>query len=120
VLRPGGILVLEFEQMVPFRLPPHDYFRFTRNGATQLLQRAGFDVVDMIPIGGMMSRIGLSIVGFLRDINRGPARVLTELPVRVLYMVLQPLFALLDHLTFDPREAVSNIAVARRRESARP
>jgi hypothetical protein len=49
--------------------------------------------------------------------NRGPTRVLTELPVRVLYVVLQLLFAGLDRLLFDPREVVAHLAVARRRAS---
>ena len=39
VLQPGGVLILEFTQMAPLHDEPHDYFRFTRYGAEQLLER---------------------------------------------------------------------------------
>ena len=46
--------------------------------------------------------------------NRGPTRILTEIPVRVLYIVLQLWFELLDRLFFDPREVLANVVVAKR------
>ena len=116
VLRPGGVLLLEFPQMVPLHDPPHDYFRYTRHGAAWLLERAGFEPIEVIPIGGLMTRVGLSAIAALNRLNRGPTRVLTELPVRVLYVVLQLLFAGLDRLLFDPREVIAHLVVARRRE----
>jgi hypothetical protein len=41
--------------------------------------------------------------------------VLTELPVRILYVILQLGFELLDRLFFDPREVLAHIVVARKR-----
>ena len=118
VLRPGGILILEFTQMVPLHDEPHDYFRFTRIGARWLLERAGFEVLEMIPVGGLMTRVGLTSIAALNRINRGPTRVLTEIPVRLLYVVLQSGFAVLDRLFFDPREVIAHLVVARRKDSA--
>jgi SAM-dependent methyltransferase len=118
VLRPGGVLILEFTQMVPLHDEPHDYFRFTRYGAAYLLESSGFEPVEFIPIGGLMSRVGLSAIAALNRINRGPSRVLTEIPVRILYVVLQLWYELLDRLFFDPREVLSHVVVARRREDA--
>ena len=115
VLKPGGMLLLEFTQMAPLHDEPHDYFRFTRYGATWLLERAGFEVVETHPIGGLMARVGLSAIAVLNRVNRGPTRVLTELPIRFLYVVLQLGFALLDWLFFDPRETLAHLVVARRR-----
>ena len=114
VLRPGGILLLEFPQMVPLHDEPHDYFRFTRHGAAWLLERAGFDPLEFIPVGGLMTRVGLTTIAALKRLNRGPTRVITELPVRALYVVLQLLFAGLDRLLFDPREVIAHLVVARR------
>ncbi len=115
VLRPGGILALEFTQMAPLHDEPHDFFRFTRYGAAWLLERAGFEPLEFIPIGGLLARVGLSAIAVLNRINRGPIRILTELPVRALYVALQVLFELLDRLFFDPRETLAHLAVARRR-----
>lgn len=115
VLRPGGTLLLEFTQMAPLYRDYRDYFRFTPHGAAELLGRAGFDVVEVIPIGGLWARVGLSTIAGLNRINRGPARVLTEIPVRVLYVILQLGFELMDRAFFDPREAMGHLVVARRR-----
>jgi SAM-dependent methyltransferase len=118
VLKPGGTLLLEFTQMAPVHDPPHDYFRFTRYGAAHLLERAGFQPIEFIPIGGLMSRVGLSAIAALNRINRGPTRVITEVPVRALYVVLQLLFAGLDLVCFDPREVLANRVVARKQAQA--
>ena len=115
VLRPGGTLLLEFTQMAPLHDEPHDYFRFTRYGAAHLLGRAGFEPLDFIPIGGLMSRVGLSAIAALNRINRGPTRVLTEIPVRALYVVLQVGFEALDRVFFSPREVLAHLAIARKR-----
>lgn len=116
VLRPGGVLIMEFTQSAPLHDPPHDYLRFTRFGAAWLLERAGFEVLETLPIGALPSRVGLSMIATLNRWNRGPTRVLTEIPVRVLYVVLQTGFELLDRLIGDPRDALGHLVVARRRE----
>jgi SAM-dependent methyltransferase len=115
VLKPGGTLLLEFTQMVPLHDEPHDYFRFTRYGAAFLLERAGFEPLEYIPMGGLMARVGLSAIAALNRINRGPLRIVTEIPVRILYVVIQLLFAALDRVCFDPREVLSHLVVARKR-----
>jgi SAM-dependent methyltransferase len=117
VLKPGGALLLEFPQMVPLHDEPYDYLRFTRYGAAWLLERSGFEPVEFIPLGGLMTKVGLTTIAGLNRINRGPTRVVTELPVRALYVVLQLLFAALDRLFFDPREVIAHLVVARRRDT---
>lgn len=114
VLKPGGVLILEFTQMVPLHDEPYDYFRFTRYGAEYLLRQAGFEPVTYLPIGGLWARVGLSTIAGLNRINRGPTRILTEIPVRVLYVLVQGVCELLDRIFFDPREVLSHLVVARR------
>ena len=115
VLVPGGILILEFTQMVPLHDEPYDYLRFTRYGAAWLLERAGFEPLEFIPVGGLWARVGLTMIAGLNRLNRGPTRVLTEVPVRLLYVVLQLFFEALDRLFFDPREVLAHVVVSRRR-----
>ena len=114
LLRPDGVLILEFTQMVPLHDEPHDFFRFTRFGAEYLLRRAGFEPVEIVPVGGLWARVGLSTIAGLQRFNRGPTRVLTELPVRLLYVLLQLGFELLDRVFFDPREVLAHVVVARK------
>jgi SAM-dependent methyltransferase len=115
VLRPGGMLLLEFTQMVPLHDEPWDFFRYTRYGARHLLEKAGFEVVEVVPIGGLWSRVGLTLIAGLNRLNRGPWRVLTELPVRLLYVLIQGLAECGDRIARDEREVLAHLVVARRR-----
>lgn len=115
VLRPGGVLILEFEQMAPVYDERWDYWRFTRQGAAHLLEAGGFEPVEFIPVGGLWARVGLSTIAGLNRLNRGPWRILTEIPVRLLYILVQLLAEGLDRLCFDPREVLAHVVVARRR-----
>lgn len=115
VLKPGGMLLLEFTQMAPLHDEPWDFFRFTRYGAKVLLERAGFEPLEFIPIGGLWSRVGLSMIAGLNRINRGPTRVVTELPVRLAYVIVQVVCVALDRVFANPREVLAHLVVARRR-----
>jgi SAM-dependent methyltransferase len=114
VLKPGGTAMVEFAQMEPVLDAPHDYLRFTPYGARYLLERAGFEVVEIVPLGGLWARMGLSLIGLLNQINRGPFRWLTEIPVRILYVALQLFFEIMDQLFFNPLEAMSHLVIARK------
>ena len=114
VLRPGGHLALEFTQMAPVQDAP-DYWRFTRDGAAALLERAGFKPLEFIPIGGLWTRVGVALTDGLQRINRGPFRLLTELPVRFLYVLIHVFFELLDRMFFDPKDTIAHLVVAKKK-----
>jgi SAM-dependent methyltransferase len=123
VLRPGGVLLLEATQMAPLHDEPHDYFRFTRFGARHLVESAGLECVECIPIGGLWARVGHALIAVLNRLNRGPTRVLTEIPVRALYVVIQLFFDLMDRVFFTRGDHLGHLCVARRPASggaARP
>eukprot|EP00747_Dinoflagellata_sp_TGD_P057740 gnl/TRDRNA2_/TRDRNA2_150793_c0_seq1.p1 gnl/TRDRNA2_/TRDRNA2_150793_c0~~gnl/TRDRNA2_/TRDRNA2_150793_c0_seq1.p1 ORF type:complete len:554 (+),score=89.38 gnl/TRDRNA2_/TRDRNA2_150793_c0_seq1:89-1750(+) len=51
-LLPGGALVFTAPQQAQFHMVPHDYFRYTKEGALQVLQDAGFCVPSWGFAGG--------------------------------------------------------------------
>lgn len=53
VLAPGGIAIISIPFMFYLHGLPHDYYRFTRYGATYLARRAGFEVVGITANGGL-------------------------------------------------------------------
>jgi SAM-dependent methyltransferase len=114
VVRPGGVAIVEFPQMLPLDDEDPDYFRFTRHGAERLLREAGFEPLEFVPVGSLPARVGLSTIAALGRINRGPWRVLTEIPVRLLYVVVQLGCEALDRVMFNPDETLANVVVARR------
>lgn len=115
VLKPGGIAIVEFAQMEPILDAPYDFYRFTPYGARYQFERAGFEVLEIVPLGGLWARMGLSAIGALNKINRGPLRWLTELPVRALYILVQVFCEGMDRAFFNPLEAMSHLVIARKR-----
>jgi SAM-dependent methyltransferase len=61
ILRPGGKFLLTVPFLVRLHEEPADYYRYTQHGLRFLLERAGFDVVDIAPTGSVMSFLGHQI-----------------------------------------------------------
>ena len=51
-LRPGGELLLVAPHEWEEHQEPHDYWRFTRYGLRLLLERSGFERIEVEPVGG--------------------------------------------------------------------
>ena len=66
---------------------PHDFFRYTRHGLWSLLERAGFESIEIEPIGGYFSTLAqlLRNCGPITGLSSGPfvARAATRLLGRV-------------------------------------
>jgi SAM-dependent methyltransferase len=114
VLRPGGVLIAEFTAMAAPQDPVHDYLRFTRRGAEWLLDRSGFETLEVVPIGGAWTHLARALMDRIRAWNQGPLRVLTELPARALVAGIQLACRLLDRLFDDPAQALAHLVIARR------
>ena len=113
VLAPGGVLIVEFVQTVPVYRNSPDLWRFTRPGVERLLSDAGLEAGEIIAIGGLPGYVGTATIGWLNRINRGPWRPLTELPVRLLYVIIQSVAELLDQLWAGSNEVMAHVVVAR-------
>jgi len=59
VIRPNGHLYVTVPMLWPMHYEPHDYYRYTRHGLAYLLDRAGFDVIDIQPVGGLFSFLSM-------------------------------------------------------------
>lgn len=58
ILRPRGTLILSVPHLSRLHDQPHDYFRFTHYGIKTLLHEAGFEVVTIVPKGGLLAFLG--------------------------------------------------------------
>ena len=113
VLAPGGVLIVEFVQTVPVYRSSPDLWRFTRLGVEWLLSDAGLEPVEIIALGGLPGYVGSATIGWLNRLNHGPWRFLTELPVRLLYVLIQSVAELLDRLWVGSNEVMAFVVVAR-------
>jgi SAM-dependent methyltransferase len=57
-LKPGGVLLLSVPHLAYLHNEPHDYFRFTHYGLRAILSRAGFQDIEIVPAGGLLSFLG--------------------------------------------------------------
>jgi 2-polyprenyl-3-methyl-5-hydroxy-6-metoxy-1,4-benzoquinol methylase len=58
VLKRGGVLVLSVPHISRLHEEPHDYYRYTKYGLRYLAEVAGFDVLSIMPTGGLFSFFG--------------------------------------------------------------
>jgi ubiquinone/menaquinone biosynthesis C-methylase UbiE len=61
LLRPGGKLILTTPFIWPLHEEPRDFYRYSPYGLRHLLDGAGFEVVDVIPVGGQWTMLGLML-----------------------------------------------------------
>ena len=57
VLKPGGVLILSAPLLSRRHELPYDFFRYTQEGLTALLQDVGYEVREVLIYGGLLSFI---------------------------------------------------------------
>jgi SAM-dependent methyltransferase len=107
VLRPGGALLLSTHGIFPYHPDPDDYWRWTRAGLRRAVERAGFQVVRVENVIGLLPT-GLQLVEYalywrLPRFLRPPFALLMESLIR-----------LTDRLFRDEYDAQVFALVARR------
>jgi SAM-dependent methyltransferase len=75
VLRAGGYLVGSTPFMVRVHGAPHDYYRYTEHGLRHLLEKQGFDVVQIKPRGGAAAAIGQLLTMWVVEPNKNRRRI---------------------------------------------
>jgi SAM-dependent methyltransferase len=86
-LRRGGTVHLAVPHMWEEHQRPHDYFRYTSAGIRLLLDRAGFTVLRIDPVGGFFWQLGRRLMGVLAFTQQGLGWIL--------FPFLAPVFGLL-------------------------
>ena len=94
VLAPGGRLLLVAPHEWEEHQQPHDYYRFTRYGLAYLLSRAGFEQIEIRPVGGFFRLLSRRLLNALQFFP-GPA-LLVAAVLFVPPALLAPLFDPLD------------------------
>lgn len=59
VLEPGGYLLLTAPMISQIHGEPYDFYRYTKYGITYLLQKSGFEIVEVLENGSFYALMGL-------------------------------------------------------------
>ncbi|QNR85309.1 class I SAM-dependent methyltransferase [Pedobacter riviphilus] len=62
LLKPNGIFILSGPLYWPLHEEPYDFFRFTKYGFQYILQKAGFEVLEIKSNGGKWALVGQAIL----------------------------------------------------------
>jgi len=58
VLKEDGLLIVSVPHLSRLHEEPHDYYRFTRHGLREMVEKAGFTVVELVASGGLFAFLG--------------------------------------------------------------
>lgn len=103
VLRPNGHIILSAPMYWHLHEEPHDFFRYTQYGLKYILEKAGFQVVQIMPNGGKWALLGQV---FLHTIQG--TIVHRNLTIRIVNRV----FAWLDEKYPNEINTINYVAVA--------
>ncbi len=74
-LVPGGRLLVAAPHEWEVHQAPHDYFRYTRFGLAHLLQKAGYEVLDLQAAGGYFRLLARRLLNGLQFFSTGIRRL---------------------------------------------
>jgi SAM-dependent methyltransferase len=108
LLRPGGHVIITTPFIWVLHEEPRDFFRYSPYGLRWLLEQAGFDVIEVTPIGGQWSTLALLLSYSLRE-SRVHSRVAAGLST-----LLQSLARRAERRGLRAWMAYNHLAVARK------
>lgn len=108
-LKPGAHLILTAPHIWALHEEPHDYFRYTSHGLRFILEKAGFEVIEIRPMAGYFVTAAARFCYFLEHFDRFVLKIL----VKPSYFIVQCLGWLLDRIYCDTKETWNYLAVAR-------
>jgi len=110
-LERGGRLLLVAPHEWETHQAPHDYFRYTRHGVRYLLEQAGFEKIDIQPVGGYFRLLSRRMLNGLQFFTGG-ARWIGFLPAALLLGAPALALPLLDFLDRDRSFTLGYICTA--------
>jgi SAM-dependent methyltransferase len=116
-LAPGAALLVAVPHEWEVHQAPHDYFRYTRFGLAHLLEKAGFEIVDLRPAGGYFRLLARRLLNGLQFFSKGPRRV-WFIPAALLAVPPALILPWLDFLDRERNFTLGYICLARNRGKA--
>jgi SAM-dependent methyltransferase len=110
LLKPGGHLVITAPFIWHIHEQPRDFFRFSPYGLRYLIESAGLEVVELVPLAGAWTTFSLEFSYAIRKYRRGALRPAVDLFTRA----MQWAGARWDRVDYQPQFSWSHLAIARK------
>jgi len=112
-LKPGGMLLVAAPHEWEVHQAPHDYYRYTRYGLTYLLEKAGFEILEVRAAGGYFRLLSRRLLNGLQFFAGG-ARWLLFVPAAILLAPPALILPWLDGLDREKNFTLGYICTARK------
>jgi SAM-dependent methyltransferase len=116
-LAPGGGLLLVVPHEWEVHQAPHDYFRYTRHGVSYLLEYAGFERIEIHPVGGYFRLLARRMLNGLQFFTGG-ARWIAFLPAALLLGLPAMALPFLDFLDRDRNFTLGYVCTAEKPQAS--
>jgi len=117
LLKPEGYFILSGPFCWPLHEEPYDFFRFTKHGFKYILEKSGFEVIEIKANGGMWANAGLSLIHAL-DVTRAKTfkmRVLISLYHRLkIKKKINKVFSKMDNSHYNEFNTINYVVIARK------
>lgn len=117
LLKPGGYTIVSGPMYWHLHEEPYDFFRFTKYGFQYVFEKAGFEMIEILPNGGMWSVAGQSLIhAFVKSTSRHFfVRILKFIFFRLRFSwVITSFYAWLDKIDYNPINTMNYVVVARK------
>lgn len=117
LLKPGGYFIISGPMYWPLHEEPYDYFRFTKHGYKYILEKAGFDVIEILSNGGMWATTGQSIIHSFTNSNSKKTFLrfykFVFFKLRI-YWLINLFYGWLDKVDYNPINTMNYVIVAKK------
>jgi SAM-dependent methyltransferase len=117
ILKPGGNFILSGPFTWPLHEEPYDFFRFSKHGFRYILEKAGFEVLEITPNGGMWANAGLSLIHAFEatEAKSFRMRVVMSMYRRLkLKRLINRTFHRLDNSYFNEFNTINYVVIAKK------
>ena len=111
ILKPDGYFILTAPHIWGLHEVPHDYYRFTPHGLQFLVERAGLEMIEVVPMAGYWVTAGARFCYYLRRFQKPFVGVF----LKPLYAFVQIISLILDRLHRVETDAWNYIIIAKKR-----
>ena len=117
LLKPGGYFIVSGPMYWHLHEEPYDFFRFTKYGFKYIFEKAGFEMIEIIPNGGAWATAGQTLIhSFLLSKSRNffihASRFLFH-RLRI-YWIINSFFGWLDKVDYNPANTLNYVVIGKK------
>lgn len=115
VLKKEGFIIVSGPMYWPLHEEPYDFFRFTKHGFKYILEKAGFEIIEIISNGGVWALAGQSLIHaiFNTDSNNLIFKIFRSAFYRLkMVYIINSLFSYLDSKFYNEVSTMNYVVVA--------